>query len=425
LYVRQRMPGAIMSSLRDVDPEIARILQRENERQQAQIDLIAAENCCSPAVLEAQGSVLTNKYAEGYPGRRYYAGCEHVDEAEELAVERAKKLFAAEYANVQPHSGAQANMAAYFALLEPGDTVLSMSLAHGGHLTHGGGFNFSGKLYRFVTYGVARESQLIDYDAVESLAREHKPKLIVAGASSYPRIMDFERFRRIADSVGARLMVDMAHLAGLVAAGVHPSPVPYADVVTSTTHKTLRGPRGGFILCRSEIAGDIDASVFPGTQGGPLMHVIAAKAVAFHEAAQPGFAAYQRTVLDNAALLARELQRLGLQIVTGGTENHIVLVDLTRTGIAGRDAEVALETVGIPANRNAIPFDPRPPRVASGIRLGTSAATTRGFGQEEIRTVARMIADILGNIGDSSVYDRIRREVQELTARFPAPGVTG
>jgi glycine hydroxymethyltransferase len=423
--MRQGVPGALMSSLRDVDPEIARILQRENERQKAQIDLIAAENYCSPAVLEAQGSVLTNKYAEGYPGRRYYAGCEHVDEAEDLANERAKELFAAGHANVQPHSGAQANMAAYFALLEPGDTVLSMSLAHGGHLTHGGGFNFSGKLYRFVTYGVSRESQLIDYDVVEKLARQHKPKLIVAGASSYPRVVDFEQFRRIAASVSARLMVDMAHLAGLVAAGVHPSPVPYADVVTSTTHKTLRGPRGGFILCGSEIAGDIDASVFPGTQGGPLMHVIAAKAVAFHEAAQPGFAAYQRTVVDNAALLAGELQRLGLQIVTGGTENHIVLVDLTQTGITGRDAEVALQTVGIPTNRNAIPFDPRPPRVASGIRLGTSAVTTRGFGHGEIRTVARMIADVLAHIGDSSVYDRTRREVQELTARFPAPGVAG
>ncbi len=414
-----------MKSLNNVDPVVADVIRRENLRQRSHIDLIAAENYASSAVLEAQGSALTNKYAEGYPSKRYYAGCQNMDVVEELAVARARELFRAEHANVQPHSGAQANMGAYFALIQPGDTVLAMALAHGGHLTHGSGFNFSGRLYNFVPYGVARETELIDYDDVERLVLEHRPRLIVAGASSYPRVIDFKAFRQIADKVGALLMVDMAHVAGLVAGGVHPSPVPYADVVTSTTHKTLRGPRGGFILCRSQHASAIDSTMFPGMQGGPLMHIIAAKAVAFHEAMQPDFPSYQQAVLDNAKALASELQHLGLRIVSGGTDNHIVLVDLSDMAITGKAAESALDALGITVNKNAIPFDTRPPQTASGIRMGTSAITTRGFGVDDTKQLARLIARVLGNLEDNRIHEEVRAEAEALASRYPPPGVSG
>ncbi len=413
-----------MGSLNDTDPRVAAAIEQDNQRQRLTINLIAAENYASRAVLEAQGSLLTNKYAEGYPGSRYYGGCQNVDLVEALAIERAKKLFSADHANVQPHSGAQANMAAYFALLEHGDTVLAMSLAHGGHLSHGSAVNFSGKLYNFVAYGVDRETEIIDYNQLEKLTLEHRPKLIVAGASSYPRIIDFARFRQIAAMVDAKLMVDMAHLAGLVAAGVHPSPVPYADVVTSTTHKTLRGPRGGFILCQSQWSSKIDNNVFPGTQGGPLMHVIAAKAVAFLEAMQPDFAPYQRAVLQNAKALASELNNLGLRIVTGGTDIHLVLVDLSQMGITGSAAEEALDAAGITVNKNAIPFDDRPPQIASGIRLGTPAVTARGFGVKEMEQVARLIVRVLSNPGNKRVYDEVRHQANEMCRKFPVPGLT-
>ncbi|TET13415.1 MAG: serine hydroxymethyltransferase [Dehalococcoidia bacterium] len=413
-----------MASLNDIDPRVAAAIEQDNQRQRFSINLIAAENYASRAVLEAQGSLLTNKYAEGYPGSRYYGGCQNVDLVEALAIERAKKLFSADHANVQPHSGAQANMAAYFALLEHGDTVLAMSLAHGGHLSHGSAFNFSGKLYKFVTYGVNRETEIIDYDQLEKLILEHRPKLIVAGASSYPRIIDFARFRQIAAMVDARLMVDMAHLAGLVAAGVHPSPVPHADVVTSTTHKTLRGPRGGFILCQSQWSSQINDNVFPGMQSGPLMHVIAAKAVAFLEAMQPEFATYQRAVLQNAKALAGELNNLGLRLVTGGTDTHLVLVDLSQMGITGNAAEKALDAAGITVNKNAIPFDPRPPQIASGIRLGTPAVTARGFGVREMEQVARLIVRVLSNLGNQRVHDEIQHQANEICRKFPVPGLT-
>jgi len=358
-----------MFSLNDVDPEISRALEREKKRQKETINLIASENYASSAVLEAQGSFLTNKYAEGYPGRRYYGGCENMDTIETLAVERAKDIFHAGHANVQPHSGAQANMAAYYTLLSYGDTVMGMTLAHGGHLTHGAAVSFSGKSYNFIHYGVNHETERIDYAGMEKLAREHQPKLIVAGASSYPRIIDFERIRYIADLVGAKVMVDIAHIAGMVAVGLHPSPVPYADIVTSTTHKTLRGPRGGFVLCRKEYAAALDSAVFPMMQGGPLMHAIAGKAVAFHEAVQPAFTEYQKRVLDNAQTLAAELKHSGLRLVSGGTDNHLVLVDLTSTGVTGLEAEEALGRVNIVVNRNSIPFEPRSARITSGIRL--------------------------------------------------------
>jgi len=413
-----------MASLNDIDPRVAAAIEQDNQRQRFSINLIAAENYASRAVLEAQGSLLTNKYAEGYPGSRYYGGCQNVDLVEALAIERAKKLFSADHANVQPHSGAQANMAAYFALLEHGDTVLAMSLAHGGHLSHGSAFNFSGKLYKFVTYGVNRETEIIDYDQLEKLTLEHRPKLIVAGFSSYPRIIDFARFRQIAAMVDAKLMVDMAHLAGLVAAGVHPSPVPHADVVTSTTHKTLRGPRGGFILCQSQWSSQINDNVFPGTQSGPLMHVIAAKAVAFLEAMQPEFASYQRAVLQNAKALEGELNNLGLRLVTGGTDTHLVLVDLSQMGITGNAAEKALDAAGITVNKNAIPFDPRPPQIASGIRLGTPAVTARGFGVKEMEQVARLIVRVLSNLGNQRVYDEIQHQANEMCGKFPVPGLT-
>lgn len=409
--------------LKKTDPVVEAALVKEVERQKTTINLIASENYTSPAVLEAQGSVLTNKYAEGYPQRRYYGGCENVDVVEILAMERARQLFKSEFANVQPHSGAQANMAAYFALLEYGDSVLAMGLATGGHLTHGSQVNFSGKLYKFVPYGVSQDTERIDYDQLEKLALEHRPRLIVAGASAYPRELDFHRFRQIADKVGARLMVDMAHLAGLIAAGVHPSPFPHADVVTSTTHKTLRGPRGGFILSHRNLGAAIDGAVFPGIQGGPLVHTIAAKAVCFSEALQPAFVTYQKTVLSNARLLANELQARGLRLVSGGTDTHLVLVDLTPARITGKAAQEALERADIIANKNAIPFDPLSPQITSGIRLGTPAITTRGMGAVEVRRLAALIVEILSHPGDEKMVGRVRDEVAALCLKFPIPGV--
>lgn len=410
-----------MSILKKVDPEVAEAILQETKRQSSKLELIPSENFVDEAVLEAQGSIMTNKYAEGYPGRRYYGSCEWVDEAERIAIDRVKRLFGAQYANVQPHSGSQANAAVYLALLKPGDTVLAMSLAHGGHLTHGSPASFSGKLYNFVHYGVNKETELLDYEELEQLAREHRPKLIVAGASSYPRSMDFERIRRVADEVGARVMVDIAHPAGLIAVGIHPSPVPWAHVVTATTQKTLRGPRGGFILASQELAKSLDSAVFPGTQGGPLMHVIAAKAVCFHEALQPDFVLYQRNLAENARVLSAELARLGLRIVTGGTDNHLLLVDLRTAGITGKVAEEALDAIGISANRNAIPFDPLPPRQASGLRLGTAAATTRGLGRPEMKQIAQIIHRTLTSLGDDQIKRRLAEEVQDIGDRFPVP----
>jgi glycine hydroxymethyltransferase len=412
-----------MDFLRKTDPEISQTFYLEAKRQKETINLIASENYASRAVLEAEGSFLTNKYAEGYPGQRYYGGCENVDIVEDLAIQRAKELFHAEHANVQPHSGAQANMAAYYALLEYGDTVMGMSLAHGGHLTHGDKVSFSGKSYNFILYGVSRETERIDYQAIEKLALRHKPRLIVAGASAYPRIIDFERFRHIADLVGAKLMVDMAHIAGLVAVGLHPTPVPYADVITATTHKTLRGPRSGFILSRGELASSIDEAVFPRMQGGPLMHVIAAKAVAFYEAMQPSFTDYQQAILDNAQVLASELQRLGLRLISGGTDNHLILVDLTAIGITGKQAEESLGRVGIVVNRNNVPFDRLSPKITSGIRLGTPAVTTRGFGIEEMKRIASMMVKVITNIGDLNIQKQVKDEVSQICSRFPVPGI--
>lgn len=414
-----------MLVLNKQDPDIAAALRREQARQKNTIVLIAAENYASRAVLEAQGSILTNKYAEGYPGHRYYGGCEAVDRVENLAIQRAKQLFFAEHANVQPHSGAQANMAAYFALLEYGDTVMGMTLAHGGHLTHGSPVNFSGKFFKFIPYGVDRETERLNYKEIEQIAVKHSPKLIVAGASAYPRIIDFERFRQIADLVGARLMVDMAHIAGLVAAGLHPTPVPYAQVITSTTHKTLRGPRGGFILCEQQLASRIDGSVFPGVQGGPLMHTIAAKAVAFAEAMKPEFVDYQQAALENAQILAGELQRLGLRIVSGGTENHLLLVDLREIKVTGRAAEKALDKVGICVNRNTIPFDQQSPQISSGIRLGTPAVTSRGLGVAEMKRIAWLIYKVLTNLDDEQVKKEVSLEVAQICHHFPPPGIEG
>ncbi len=405
------------------DTEIVRFLKLEARRQKETINLIAAENYASRAVLEAQGSILTNKYAEGYPHRRYYAGCPNVDAIESLAIERAKKLFRAQHANVQPHSGSQANMAAYFACLEPGDTVMGMSLSQGGHLTHGAPANFSGKWYKFITYGLDPETERLDYDNIEKLAVKHKPKLIVCGASAYPRIIDFPRFRRIADAAGAQLVADMAHLAGLVAAKLHPSPVPHAQIVTSSTHKTLRGPRSGFILCKEDLAAKIDAAVFPTMQGGPLMHAIAAKAIAFFEAMQPEFVTYQKAVLENARVLAAELQKDGLRLVSGGTDNHLILVDLTSTGITGITAQEALEASGIVVNRNSIPSDPRSPQITSGIRLGTPAITTRGFGPREMKQIASFIIKVLSDPKDKKIQKEISGQVADICSRFPAPGI--
>ena len=412
-----------MSTLAQQDPELFQALRQEAERQRRNVVLIASENYASRAVLEAAGSHLTNKYAEGYPGRRYYGGCQYVDIAEQLAIDRARQLFGAEHANVQPHSGAQANMAAYFALLEPGDVVMGMRLDQGGHLTHGSPVNFSGKLYKFVAYGVDRETEQIDYEAVMRLAREHRPKVIVSGYTAYPRTIDFPRFRQIADEVEATLMVDMAHIAGLIAAEVHPSPLPHAQVITSTTHKTLRGPRGAFILGTQQLASTIDRAVFPQVQGGPLMHLIAAKAVAFGEALTPAFAAYQQQVVENARALSSGLQQGGLRIVSGGTDNHLLLVDLNPIGITGQDAETALERVHITVNKNAIPYDPRPPRVTSGLRLGTPAVTSRGFGAPEMELVAGAIVRVLTNLGDAVVEREVADQVAELTGRFPVPGL--
>jgi len=412
-----------MDFLSKVDPEIGRALSLEGKRQRETINLIASENYASKAVLEAEGSLLTNKYAEGYPGKRYYGGCENVDIVEDLAIEQAKELFHAEHANVQPHSGAPANMASYYALLEYGDTVMGMSLAHGGHLTHGDKVSFSGKSYNFVLYGVNRETERIDYQQVEKLALKHKPKLIVAGASAYPRIIDFERFRHIADLVGAKLLVDMAHIAGMVAVGLHPTPIPYAEVVTSTTHKTLRGPRSGFILSRGKLASAIDDAVFPRMQGGPLMHAIAAKAVCFYEAMQPSFTDYQRAVLDNAQVLAGELQKQGLRLISGGTDNHLILVDLNETGITGREVEEALGAAGIVVNRNNVPFDRQPPRITGGIRLGTPAVTTRGFGREEMKRIASLMVKVITDIDNQNIQNQVRQEVREICRRFPVPGI--
>lgn len=408
-----------MKTLREVDPQIAGIIDAETRRQQRNLELIASENFTSRAVLDAQGSILTNKYAEGYPGRRYYGGCEYIDQIESLAIERAKALFGAEHANVQPHAGSQANMEAYFALLNVGDTIMAMSLSHGGHLTHGSPVNFSGKLYNVVPYGVTRDTETIDYDYVRDQAMARRPRLIVAGASAYPRQIDFAAFRRIADEVGAYLMVDMAHFAGLVAARLHTDPIPYADIITSTTHKTLRGPRGAFILCRKELAEAVDAAVFPGSQGGPLEHVIAAKAVCFLEAAQPEFREYQAQVLSNAKALAAELMARGFRLVSNGTDTHLMLVDLTGWNLTGKEAEDVLDSVGISVNKNAIPFDTRPPRVTSGIRIGTPAVTTRGMKEQEMKAIAEVIALVLANPKDQSVLDRAREAVTVIVNNFP------
>ncbi|MFQ5933649.1 MAG: serine hydroxymethyltransferase [Dehalococcoidia bacterium] len=412
-----------MSVLTKQDPDIARFVEAEQERQRRNIVLIASENYASRAVLEAQSTPLTNKYAEGYPGRRYYGGCEHVDEVESLAIERVKAIFEADHANVQPHSGAQANMSVYFALLSPGDTVLGMRLDQGGHLTHGSPVNFSGKFYNFVSYGVDRETEYIDYDEVERLAKEHRPKIIVAGATAYPRVIDFPRFRQIADDVEAALMVDMAHIAGLIAAGVHPSCVPHAQVITSTTHKTMRGPRGAFILSDKELASTLDKGVFPRTQGGPFMHLIAAKAVGFGEAMRPEFVDYQKAVVENARVLAQELQKLGVRIVSGGTDNHLMLVDVSPLGITGQQAEEALDAVNITANKNTIPFDTRPPRVTSGLRLGTPAVTSRGFGPEEMTKIAHLMYKTITSLEDDTVKEKVRGEVAAITSRSPVPGI--
>ncbi len=405
--------------LAEVDPEVDRAIQQEVERQHAQIELIASENFTSEAVLEATASVFTNKYAEGYPGKRYYGGCEYADVVENLARDRAKELFGAEHANVQPHSGSQANQAAYAAVLAPGDTIMGLNLAHGGHLTHGHPLNFTGKTYHVVPYSVRKEDECIDYDEVERLAREHKPKMIIAGASAYPRTLDFARFRQIADSVEAVLLVDMAHIAGLVAAGLHPNPCQWADIVTSTTHKTLRGPRAGMILCKQKFATAIDKLVFPGVQGGPLVHVIAAKAVCLREAMQPEFVEYQKRVLANARALAASIQDAGFRLVSGGTDTHVMLVDVFSKGVRGKEAEKTLDRARITVNKNAIPFDTNPPMNPSGIRLGSPAATTRGFGEAEMREVGGLIAEVLGHVDNEETVARVRQKVEALTARFP------
>lgn len=411
--------NSTLSAIAQEDPQIYEAIQKELNRQQTKIELIASENFVSKAVMEAQGSVLTNKYAEGYPGRRYYGGCEFVDIAEDLARDRAKQIFGAEHVNVQPHSGAQANMAVYFTILEHGDTVLGMNLSHGGHLTHGSPVNFSGVQYNFVEYGVDKESHRINYEDVRQKALEHKPKLIVAGASAYPRVIDFEKFREIADEVGAYFMVDMAHIAGLVAAGLHPNPVPYADFVTTTTHKTLRGPRGGMILCKEEFAKAIDKSVFPGLQGGPLMHVIAAKAVAFGEALRADFKDYAKLIIENANRLAESLKKEGVNLVSDGTDNHLLLLDVRSLGLTGKDAEKVLDDVGITANKNTIPYDPEGPFVTSGVRIGTAAVTSRGFGMKEMDEIASLIAFVLKNHDDNEKLEEASKKVEAITSRFP------
>ncbi|MBI4341292.1 MAG: serine hydroxymethyltransferase [Candidatus Omnitrophica bacterium] len=408
-----------MQHLQQTDPELYDAIQQERQRQQEHLELIASENFTSPAVLEAQGSVLTNKYAEGYPGARWYGGCEFVDVAERLAIERVKALFGAEHANVQPHSGTQANIVVFYAMLKPGDIILAMSLAHGGHLSHGHPKNFSGRFYKIVPYGVSRQTEQIDYAELEALAKEHRPKLILAGYSAYSRWLDFARFRQIADAVGAILMVDMAHFAGLVAGGAYPNPVPHADVVTSTTHKTLRGPRGGFILCRAAHAKAIDSALFPGNQGGPLMHVIAAKAICFKEAMSEAFKAYARQVVANAQAMAAALAQRGYRIVSGGTDNHLFLVDLTPKGLTGKEAQEALDQARITVNKNAIPFDPLPPGKASGIRIGTPAVTTRGMKPPQMEQIAALIDETLLHRGEAAALERVRSHVAALTEQFP------
>jgi glycine hydroxymethyltransferase len=423
LDVTQADAPSTLAVLREEDPEIWAVIEAERERQRETLELIASENYASRAVLDAMATVLNNKYAEGYPGKRYYNGCENVDAAESLAIMRARELFGAEHANVQPHSGSQANLGAYAALLVPGDTVLAMSLAQGGHLTHGAGVNLSGQLYHFVGYGVNRETEQIDYDELAALAGQHKPKLIVSGATAYPRQFDFARLREIADGVGAKMMVDMAHIAGLIAAKVHPDPVPYADVVTTTTHKTLRGPRGGMILSTEAWAKAIDKAIFPGTQGGPLEHVIAAKAVALKEALQPSFVEYQKHIVENAKALAAHLAGRGLRIVSGGTDNHMMLVDVSVMNVTGRDAADRLHEAGITCNKNLIPFDPQKPTVTSGIRLGTPAVTSRGMGVAEMQRIGEWIADVLGRIDDDAFVARVREEVRQFAVQFPVPGL--
>jgi glycine hydroxymethyltransferase len=409
----------VYNIVKAIDPEVADALQAETERQRCNIELIASENFTSRAVMEAQGSTATNKYAEGYPGKRYYGGCEFVDVVESLAIERAKDLFGADHANVQPHSGTQANTAVYFAMLSPGDTVLGMNLSHGGHLTHGHPINLSGKYFNFIPYGVTKETETIDYDALLDLARKHKPKMIVAGASAYPRIIDFPRIRRIADKVGALVLVDMAHIAGLVATGLHPSPVPYAEFVTTTTHKTLRGPRGGLILCQEEFAREIDQAVFPGTQGGPLMHVIAGKAVALKEAASPEFKTYQAQVVRNAKVFAKALTDRGFRVISGGTDNHLMLVSVREHGLTGLKAERLLDSCAITVNKNTIPFDPEKPFITSGLRIGTPAVTTRGMKDAEMQEIAGIIADVLDNPENETVLENAKQRVENLTRRFP------
>jgi glycine hydroxymethyltransferase len=405
--------------LAEVDPEIAKVLNEETRRQEEGLELIASENFVSPAVMEAMGSVLTNKYAEGYPGKRYYGGCEVVDVAENLAISRARELFGADYANVQAHSGSQANMGAYMALMKPGDTLLSLDLNSGGHLTHGAAFNFSGKLYKIVHYGLTRDTETLDYAQAAALAREHKPKVVVVGASAYPRTIDFAKFREIADSVGAALMVDMAHIAGLVAAGVHPSPVPLADIVTSTTHKTLRGPRGGLVLSKEQYGKALNSQIFPGIQGGPLMHVIAAKAVAFREALSPEFKAYQRQIVANAQALAEALKRGGLRLCSGGTDNHLMLVDLRPKKLVGKVAEEVLDKAGITVNKNMIPFDPEKPTVTSGVRIGTPAVTSRGMKEAEMATIGAFVVEALDHASDEKRLTQVRARIQEFTRSFP------
>lgn len=407
-----------MRYLKDVDPEVYKAIEDEEKREQEKIILIASENYASRAVLEAQGSIFTNKYAEGYPGRRYYGGCEYADVVERLAIERTKELFGAEHVNVQPHSGSQANMAVFLSFLQPGDTILGMSLNHGGHLSHGTPVNFSGMLYRGVTYGVNRDG-FIDYDEVRRIALEHRPKIIIAGASAYSRIIDFKAFSDIASEVGAYFMADIAHIAGLIAAGLHPSPVPYADFVTTTTHKTLRGPRGGMIMCREPFGKAIDKMIFPGIQGGPLVHVIAAKAVALKEALSEGFKDYQRRVVKNAVRLAKELIQRGFKIVSGGTDNHLMLIDLTEMGITGKEAEEALDMAGVTVNKNSIPFDTKPPTITSGIRIGTPCVTTRGMNEAEMVEIADIIKEVLENIGNIKAIEKVREKVKDLCRRFP------
>ncbi len=405
--------------IEQTDPELFKAIQLENARQEHHIELIASENYASPAVMAAQGTQLTNKYAEGYPGKRYYGGCEFVDVAETLAIERCKKLFGADHVNVQPHSGTQANMAVYFAVLNPGDTVLGMNLSHGGHLSHGSPANFSGRFYNVVAYGVDRETETIDFNEVEDQARKHKPRMIVVGASAYPRALDFTKFRAIADQVGAVIMADIAHIAGLVAVGLHPTPIPVCEFVTSTTHKTLRGPRGGLVMCREDYAKVLNSRVFPGTQGGPLMHVIAAKAVAFQEALRDDFKTYQTQIVRNARALAETLQKEGFRLVSGGTDNHLMLVDLTEQGITGKEAQETLDRMGITVNKNGIPFDTKGPMITSGIRIGTPAVTTRGMKEEEMRAIGGLIASALRHKGDDRRLGELREEVSALCARFP------